>query len=35
MPVVLKKEDRKNWLSGDEVLNFAFPYNVELEAKII
>ncbi|MBK5193425.1 MAG: SOS response-associated peptidase [Flavobacteriaceae bacterium] len=35
MPVVLKKEDRKNWLSGDEVLNFAFLYTVELEAKII
>jgi len=35
MPVVLKIEDRKNWLSGDEVLNFTFPYTVELEAKII
>jgi len=35
MPVVLKNEDMKNWLSGDEVLNFAFPYAVELEAKII
>jgi len=35
MPVVLKKEDRKNWLSGDEVLNFSFPYTVELEAKIV
>jgi len=35
MPVVLKIEDRKNWLSGDEVLNYAFPYTVELEAKII
>ncbi|MCJ7758493.1 MAG: SOS response-associated peptidase, partial [Gillisia sp.] len=35
MPVVLKKEDRENWLSGAEVLNFAFPYTVELEAKII
>jgi len=35
MPVVLKKEDRKTWLSGDDVLNFAFPYTVELEAKII
>jgi len=35
MPVVLKKEDRKNWLSGAEVLNFAFPYTVELEARII
>jgi putative SOS response-associated peptidase YedK len=35
MPVVLKKEDRENWLSGAEVLNFAFPYTVDLEAKII
>ena len=35
MPVVLKKEDRETWLSGAELLNFAFPYTVELEAKII
>lgn len=32
MPVVLKKEDQKNWLSGAEVLNFAFPYDVLLIA---
>jgi len=35
MPIVLKKEDRENWLSGNEILNFSFPYTVELEAKII
>lgn len=33
MPVVLKKEDQKNWLTGKNLNNFAFPYEVELEAK--
>lgn len=32
MPVVLKEEDRKNWLTGIPVSNFAFPYEVELKA---
>ncbi len=32
MPVVLKQEDRNSWLSGNEVSNFAFPYDVELQA---
>ncbi|CAM4038357.1 SOS response-associated peptidase [Gillisia limnaea] len=32
MPVVLKKKDRNKWLSGGEVENFTFPYDVELEA---
>lgn len=34
MPVMLKKEDRANWLSGTEVLYFAFPYTAELKAEI-
>jgi putative SOS response-associated peptidase YedK len=33
MPVVLKKEDRQNWLIGKNLNNFPFPYEVELEAK--
>lgn len=33
MPVVLRKEDRNRWLSGGEVSNFSFPYEVELEAR--
>ena len=33
MPVVLRKEDRNRWLSGGEVSNFGFPYEVELEAR--
>lgn len=32
MPVVLKKEDHKSWLSGIDVANFSFPYEVELKA---
>lgn len=32
MPVVLKKEDRDRWLSGVEVSDFSFPYEVELVA---
>jgi hypothetical protein len=35
MPIILKKEDRERWLSGADVLNFAYPYSVELEARII
>lgn len=33
MPVVLKKEDRKRWLGGAEISNFAFPYEVALDAQ--
>ncbi|WP_300435909.1 SOS response-associated peptidase [Christiangramia sp.] len=33
MPVVLKSADHQSWLTGNEVSNFAFPYDVELEAK--
>ena len=33
MPVVLRKEDRNHWLSGGEVSNFSFPYEVQLEAQ--
>lgn len=32
MPVVLKKEDRQQWLEGKGVSNFAFPYEVDLLA---
>jgi len=32
MPVVLKKEYWETWLSGNDVLNFDFPYDVKLEA---
>ncbi|NJW52464.1 SOS response-associated peptidase [Salinimicrobium oceani] len=35
MPVVLKKEDRNNWLSGMEVSTFAFPYEVTLAATAV
>lgn len=33
MPVVLREKDRDSWLSGKEILDFAFPYDVELEAQ--
>lgn len=32
MPVILKEQDRKNWLKGTPVSNFAFPYEAELKA---
>ena len=32
MPVVLRKEDQKKWLKGDEIRQFAFPYEVDLTA---
>lgn len=32
MPVVLKKEDIKNWLNGTSEKDFAFPYEVKLKA---
>lgn len=33
MPVVLKKDDHSGWLSGRDVAHFAFPYEVELQAR--
>ncbi|WP_034917700.1 SOS response-associated peptidase [Gillisia sp. CAL575] len=33
MPVVLKEKDRNRWLGGEEVRSFAFPYDVNLEAR--
>ncbi|MGY5847122.1 SOS response-associated peptidase [Salegentibacter sp. HM20] len=35
MPVVLKKQDRSRWLAGSEINEFAFPYEVALEAEKI
>ena len=35
MPVVLKKQDRHRWLAGSEINEFAFPYEVALEAEKI
>ncbi|QED37352.1 SOS response-associated peptidase [Antarcticibacterium arcticum] len=35
MPVVLRQEDRNHWLSGKDVTNFAFPYEVALQAKAV
>lgn len=32
MPVILKPEDEKNWLEGEEIEKYALPYSVELEA---
>lgn len=33
MPVVLDKADHNNWLNGTNVSNFAFPYDVALNAQ--
>ncbi|WP_139220653.1 SOS response-associated peptidase [Salegentibacter flavus] len=35
VPVVLKKEDRQTWLSGQEISAFAFPYEVKLNATAV
>lgn len=35
MPIVLKREDQNSWLSNTSVSNFAFPYEVELDAKAV
>ena len=32
MPVVLLQKDQSKWLAGNELQNFAFPYEVELKA---
>lgn len=33
MPVLLRRQDRKSWLSGTDVSEFTFPYEVELNAR--
>lgn len=33
MPVLLRKQDRKAWLSGKDESEFSFPYEVELGAR--
>ncbi|APG59561.1 SOS response-associated peptidase [Christiangramia salexigens] len=33
MPVVLKPNDQKAWLNGDEIQKFSFPYEVDLKAQ--
>lgn len=33
MPVILKKEDQRNWLQGTALSQIAYPYQVELEAE--
>ncbi len=35
MPVVLKAQDHQNWLNGSKISNFAFPYDVSLNANQI
>lgn len=35
MPIVLKKEDENSWLENKDVENFAFPYEVDLEATAV
>lgn len=35
MPIVLKKEDQASWLGNSDISNFAFPYDVQLEAREI
>ena len=32
MPVILKEEDEKEWLTGSDYTRFAFPYSVKLIA---
>tara|TARA_R110002072_G_scaffold288828_1_gene455107 strand:- start:4780 stop:5394 length:615 start_codon:yes stop_codon:yes gene_type:complete len=32
MPIILKPEDESNWLGGEEISDFAFPYSNELIA---
>jgi putative SOS response-associated peptidase YedK len=35
MPIILKKENRNDWLKGETLENFQFPYEVDLIAKAI
>jgi putative SOS response-associated peptidase YedK len=32
MPVILKREDESQWLQGESIAQFAFPYSVGLVA---
>lgn len=32
MPIILKKEDEKNWLMGEEIFKYALPYSSDLVA---
>jgi len=33
MPIILKKEDESGWLQHEPILNFAYPYSIDLIAK--
>jgi putative SOS response-associated peptidase YedK len=35
MPIILKKEDRNSWLSGETLESFQFPYSINLKAEPI
>ena len=35
MPIILKKENRNDWLKGDALEKFQFPYEVNLHAVAI
>jgi len=35
MPIIIRKEDRNDWLKGKELTQFSFPYEVSLQAKKI
>ena len=35
MPIILKQEDEIKWLEHQPIEDFAFPYEVNLKAKLI
>tara|TARA_B100000949_G_scaffold171470_1_gene151850 strand:- start:2150 stop:2767 length:618 start_codon:yes stop_codon:yes gene_type:complete len=35
MPIILKKNDRNRWLTGESLEEFQFPYSINLEAEPI
>nr|WP_315147025.1 SOS response-associated peptidase [uncultured Flavobacterium sp.] len=35
MPIILKKDDEARWLQKEPILNFAYPYSIDLIAKKI
>jgi len=35
MPIILKKDDEARWLQQEPILNFAYPYSIDLLAKKI
>ena len=35
MPIILKREDRNSWLSGETLESFQFPYSINLKAEPI